>query len=101
MRIQFIPWPPDRIEHIARHNVTPDEVEEAAFDDRRAIVEVLGKSESDHKKRIYRLLGRTQEGRHLVFIFIYEGRGSVYPVTARDMTSEERRYYRAKSAGRK
>ena len=97
MRIQSIPWPPDRIEHIARHNVTPDEVDEAAFDDLHAIVEALGKSESDRKKRIYRLLGRTQEGRYMVFIFIYEGRGTVYPVTARDMTSEERRYYRAKA----
>lgn len=29
----------------------------------------------------------------LSFIFIYEGRGAIYPVTARDMTRAERRRY--------
>jgi hypothetical protein len=29
MRIQSIPWPPDRVEHLARHNVTPDEVDQS------------------------------------------------------------------------
>jgi hypothetical protein len=31
MKIWQIIWPEDRIEHIIRHNVTPEEVEEVCF----------------------------------------------------------------------
>jgi len=31
MQIDEIIWPEDRIEHIARHGVTPEEVEEVCF----------------------------------------------------------------------
>ena len=31
MRIDEFIWPEERIEHIARHGVTPEEVEEACF----------------------------------------------------------------------
>jgi hypothetical protein len=31
MRIDAFIWPEDRIEHIARHGVTPQEVEEVCF----------------------------------------------------------------------
>ena len=42
MKIRRIVWPEDRIEHIARHGVTPDEVEQVCFS--RAFVR-RGKSE--------------------------------------------------------
>ena len=31
MRVHELLWPQDRIDHIARHNVRPDEVEEVFF----------------------------------------------------------------------
>lgn len=31
MRVRELLWPQDRIDHIARHNVRPDEVEEVFF----------------------------------------------------------------------
>jgi len=83
----------ERADHIDRHNAHPHEVEEAAFDDPDHIVQVLKRADRDNRQKVYRLLGRTSEGRHLTFIFIYEGQGIAYPVTARDMTSAERRYY--------
>jgi len=32
MRITELIWPNDRIEHIARHDVTPEEAEQVCFD---------------------------------------------------------------------
>jgi hypothetical protein len=31
MKIHELVWPPDRLAHIERHGVTPEEVEEACF----------------------------------------------------------------------
>ena len=31
MRIRELIWPPDQIEHIARHDVEPEEIEEVCF----------------------------------------------------------------------
>lgn len=31
MRVRELLWPQDRIDHIARHNVRPDEVEEVFY----------------------------------------------------------------------
>jgi hypothetical protein len=47
MIISHIRWTPDRVRHIARHNITPDEVEEAAFDDPGSIVQKLKRTVSD------------------------------------------------------
>lgn len=91
MNIKYIRWTLDRINHITRHGISPKEVEEAAFDNYN-VVQTL-KKPREIPGRIYRLLGRTSDGKLLVFIFIYEGRGVAYPVTAREMTPAERRYY--------
>lgn len=92
MKIKRIDWTSDRINHIARHNISPEEVEEAAFDS-PCVIQVLKQADRNPEQKIYRLLGRTSEGRYIVFIFIYEGHGVAYSVTARDMTPKERRYY--------
>jgi len=60
MKIRQIVWPEDRIEHIARHNVTPEEVEEVCFG--QALVQ-RAKSEGDNP--IYYVLGQTFAGRYL------------------------------------
>jgi uncharacterized DUF497 family protein len=51
------------------------------------------KAKRNPKEKIFRLLGRTNSGKLLLFIFIHEGRGTAYPITARVMTQAERRYY--------
>jgi len=60
MKIRQIVWPEDRIEHIARYNVTPEEVEEVCFG--QALVQ-RAKSEGDNP--IYYVLGQTFAGRYL------------------------------------
>lgn len=97
MRIARLVMPPDRVRHIAKHFVTPEEVEEAVYDDPGRVIQRLKAAEYDPRRMVYRLLGRTEAGRYLAVIFIYKGRGRAYLVTARDMTPAERRYYRDKA----
>jgi uncharacterized DUF497 family protein len=84
---EFI-WPGDRIEHIAGHAVTPEEVEEACFG--KAFVQ-RARSEGDNP--VYYVLGQTKTGRYLFCVVIRFPGGVGYPVTARTMTNKERRRY--------
>lgn len=89
MTIDEFIWPEDRIEHIARHGVAPEEVEEACFGKcwvRRA------KAEGENP--VYYVLGQTAAGRYLFCVVIRFPDGNGYPVTAREMTANEKRSYR-------
>lgn len=60
---------------------------------------MLRASARDPNQKVYRFLGRTEAGKYITFIFIYEGRGTAYPVTARSMTEAERRRYSDRRKG--
>lgn len=92
-RIEEVRWREDRVEHIAMHSIVPAEVEETVLDDREAVLEKAGPAKRDPSQVVYVLLGRTQAGRYLMIVLIYEGRGVGFPVTARDMNQAERRRY--------
>jgi uncharacterized DUF497 family protein len=77
MKIERLDWRHDREEHIARHGVSRDEVEEAIFDDRAGI-----------------LLRQGPAQRYLFTALLYTSGGVAMPLTARDMTDTERRRYR-------
>jgi uncharacterized protein len=89
MRIHEFVWSQDRIDHIDRHNVTPDEVEEACFG--QALVQ---RAKSGGQNPVYYVLGQTDAGRHLFCVVIQFSDGKGYPVTARPMTDKEKRRYR-------
>ena len=89
MRIHEFVWPRDRIEHIARHGVTPQEVEKMCAG--RPLVQ-HGKSRG--KSPVHYVLGRTEAGRYLLAVIIRLPDGKGYPVTARPMTAREKRRYR-------
>ena len=74
-------------EHIARHGIVPEEVEE-----------VCGKRPFVSKTRQQRLrvIGQTEDGRYLTIILASRGQGVFYPITARDATQSERRLFRRK-----
>lgn len=93
-RIRDLYWRPDRIEHIARHGVTPEEVEDAVFGDSRGLLLKVGPAERNPDETIYRFLGRTSDGRHLLVALLYLRDGIAMPLTARDMDKSERRRYR-------
>lgn len=95
MKINSIKWNKDRTDHIAKHKIQPYEVEQAAFEDPHGLIMKVQVSFRDSSRFVYRLLGQTEEGRYLAFFFIPQGRGIVYPVTAREMDAAERRLYNA------
>jgi len=78
-------WDTWNIAHIARHNVTPDEVEEVCHG--RPV------TSSTYKGRI-RVVGPTRSGRMLTVILAPTTRtGVYYPITARPADRKERRGY--------
>ncbi len=78
----WLDWVVDKI--IEKHQVEPYEVEEAFFNPpykvRRAN---SGK---------YQLFGRSEDGRYLFIVFVWQG-NEIKPITARDMTDSERRFF--------
>ena len=86
MYIAGFEWNDWNIEHIsAGHNVTPQEVEEACFNQ-----PITRRS----KDGLYIVYGLTDAGRYLFIVIRYKAEGRVYVITARPMTKNEQKYYR-------
>ena len=75
IRVRKIIWDDRNIRHIARHNVSVDEVEE-----------IFDKYHYAGKAKYRRLLvtGETDSGRILEVPFARRGKGRIYPITAYD-----------------
>ena len=86
MRIHEFVWPQDRIDHIDRQGVAPEDVEEACFG--HALVQ---RAKSEGGNPVYHVLGQTNAGRYLFFVVIQFPDGKGYPITARPMTDKEKR----------
>ena len=82
-------WPEDQIEHIARHGVTPEEFEEVCSGNC-----LLDKTKSKGQNPVYLAYGQTESGRYLFCAVIRFPDGNGYPITARDMTSTEKKRFR-------
>ena len=89
MKIHAFVWPEDRIDHIAGHGVTPEEVEEVCFGS-----SLVQRAKSEGENPVYYVLGQTIAGRYLFCVVIRFPDGTGYPVTARPMTDSEKRRYR-------
>ena len=89
MEIREFVWPPDRIDHIAQHGVTPEEVEQVCFGH-----PLVQRAVSQGENPVYYILGQTDEGRYLFCVVIRFPDGKGYPVTARLMSDKEKRRYR-------
>ena len=85
MRIDDFQWDEENIDHIARHGVSPEEVEEACY--RRPFV-LKGRGGT------YLIYSQTDDGRYLLVVARYKGRGMIRVITSRDMTDAERRLCR-------
>ena len=88
MKVSALIWPEDRIEHIGRHNIIPEEFEEVCFG--RSLVFRVG---SFGPNPVYNVLGQTESGDYLLCVVIAMPHGAGYPVTARLMTRSELRRY--------
>jgi uncharacterized protein len=78
-------WDEQNLEHIARHDVDPDEAE-AAIDNYPLILRT-----AENKYLAY---GQTDEGRFLLIVFIRKPGPLVRVITARELTEGEKKQYR-------
>ncbi len=85
MLFRAFEWDEENIEHILRHNVIPDDVEEACVNKpyvRRTV------------DRRYLVYGVTDNGRYLFVVGTNKGKGVFRTITARDMTGREKSLYK-------
>ena len=90
MRIREIAWSESDVAHIARHGVTPEEVEEVLSANpvwRRGRIHPATRRES------LIALGQTDAGRHLFIVLSPRELGRARCVTAMEMDEKARRYY--------
>ena len=91
MRIREIIWLPEIVEKLERkHQVLPHEVRELLGNRPRIFFRETGYVEGEH---LDEALGRTDAGRYLAVFFIRKPADKVLIISARDMTSTERRRY--------
>jgi len=83
-RYRHLAWNQQNIGHIARHHVTPDEVEQAVFS--QSCLKRKGRGDG-----IYYILGKTDSGRYLFIVLRDWGAGTALPITARDMSESEKK----------
>jgi hypothetical protein len=88
MRIREFVWSQDRVDHIQRHGVLSEEVEQACFG--QAFVQ---RAKSEGSSSVYYVPGQTDSGRYLFCVVIQFPDDKGYPVTARQMTDKEKRRY--------
>lgn len=80
-------WNDKNIEHIARHHITPGEVEEVVYSQERHTRKGMGQG-------IYYIFGQAGSGRYLFIVLLDIGRHIGRVITARDMTEREKKWHR-------
>jgi len=86
--ISEVLWPEERVDHIAQHGVRPEEFEEVCFG-----ASLVLRAKATGPNPVYYVLGETDAGRTLFCVVIEFPGGRGYPVTAREMTTKEKRRY--------
>ncbi len=86
MEIREFEWDDNNIEHIARHGVFPDEVEDVAFDDDPWI--------RKGRKGTRYMLGYTVAGRYLFVVYVLQGKGIARVITSMDMDDKTKKLYK-------
>ncbi len=91
MILEDLIWLESIVEKLAwKHNIVPVEVEEVLQGQCRIFKKEVGHVDGEH---LYNALGQTSSGRFLSVFFIKKLDNKALIVTARDMTSQERRRY--------
>ncbi len=94
MIIDRFVWLPSVVDKLlAKHHVAPEEVEEIFYAKPMVRFHEKGRIQGEH---VYTALGQTEAGRYLIVFFILKRQGQALVISARDMTSVERKYYERK-----
>lgn len=87
MKIKSLHWDDVNIEHVARHGVSPANIEDVCFGEH---ISFRG------RERRYILYGKTESG-GMIMVVLERLYGQVFsPITARAMTEKEKHSYRKK-----
>ena len=97
MRLLDIIWNERFAAKIAeKHGIITDEVEEVLFSKPHVRLAEKGQVKGEH---LYAAYGRTGAGRYIIVFFIRKPRAAALPISAREMTGNERRYFNAQKEG--
>ena len=88
--ITSIKWKAECIEHVSRHAVRPEEVEEVCFNEDESPLIRSG------RENLYYVLGKTYSGRFLFVVVRFIRQGEVKVITARNMNNWEKAYFKAR-----
>lgn len=95
MQLHEIIWKDRFIDKIeAKHGVNTGEVEEILFSEPYVRRAQKGRVKGED---LYAAYGQTTGGRYLIVFFIHKEQSAALPISARDMTDAERRYYERQS----
>jgi uncharacterized DUF497 family protein len=86
MEVVEFEWDENNIKHIARHRISPDEIENVAFDDEPWIKR--GRAGTRY------MLGYTVAGRYLFVVYVLKSKGIARVITAIDMDEKTRKLYK-------
>lgn len=91
MNLEEVIWKNQFIDKLAiKHKVSTEEVEEILLNIPYVRKAKKGKVQGEY---VYVAYNQTYSGRYLVVFFIYKNKRAALPISARDMTQKERRYY--------
>jgi uncharacterized DUF497 family protein len=91
VRVYEIIWKDKFVDKIERkHNISTNEVEEVIFANPHIRRAEKGKIKGED---LYAAYGKTETGRYLVVFFVCKRNKAALPISAREMTISERRYY--------
>jgi uncharacterized DUF497 family protein len=83
-------WNDANLSHIGEHSVKPMDAEFVVNHPARG----FPRAEADQKFRVW---GRTEEGRYMQVVYIFDPPGVIYVIHARPLTDKEKRRLRRRS----
>ena len=86
MEIKEFEWNDNNIDHIAKHGITIDDVEEVAFDDEPWIR--VGRKGTRY------MLGYTVGGKYLFIVYVINALGVARVITGMDMDEKTKKLYK-------
>lgn len=89
-KIKGFEWDDKNINHISKHNVIPEEVQEVFIE--KVLVRVTG-----NDRRI--ALGKTVDGRYLKVVYVNKEQGMIRVITALNMSDRDKKYYKREKGG--
>lgn len=86
--ISSIKWTETSVDHIAKHAVSADEVEEVCFNENAPPLIRSGSG------NLHYIFGKSDSGRLLFIVVRFIRQGEIVIITARDMNEWEKKYFK-------